>query len=443
MAARRAKHQPRYRKTIFKNGLTLVSERHPHFRSLSIGVWVKVGTRHEIRGEAGASHFLEHMLFKGTDKRSALDIARQVDQVGGDFNAFTAREQTCFHLLLLNRDVDLGLEILCDVVLNSNMDADELERERKVILQEIAMVDESHEELAHDLYFELLYGRHGLGKPILGTERSIRAMKRADLLRFFRRYYRPDQLIVSVAGDISHQQLVKKLRPLIRAHWPSRPKPPPRVHMEPAPKLREGRWWVQRPSEQSHVIWGVPGFNYAHRDRFPSFLLNVYLGGGMSSSLFQEIREKNGLAYTVYSNMSPFHDSGVFSIYAGTNPSQVPLCIKLIYECIDKLRRDLLSDEELRIIKDNLKGNILLSADSVESRMSSIAKHEIYFGSYLTVEEICKRVDAVTPADIRRVARKLLRLDRQSILVLGPRPSRSVFNRLKALTGGRWVKVRH
>jgi predicted Zn-dependent peptidase len=267
-------------------------------------------------------------------------------------------------------------------------------------------------------------------------------MKRAGLLRFFRRYYRPDQLIVAVAGDISHQYLEKKLRPLTKHSWPGRPKKAGRVPLEPPPKLKEGRWWVERASEQAHLIWGVPGLNYAHRDRFPSFLLNIYLGGGMSSSLFQEIREKNGLAYTVYSNMSPFHDSGIFSIYAGTGVNQVPLCMKLIYECIEKLRRDLLTADELKVIKDNLKGTILLSADNVESRMSSIAKNEMYFGEYMPVEDVCKRVDAVTPEDIRRVARKLLRLDRQSILVLGPKPSAALRKKLQAVTGGRWIKVK-
>jgi predicted Zn-dependent peptidase len=442
MAARLGS-RPSFKKTVFDNGLTLISERHSQFRSLSIGIWVKVGTRHELPPEAGASHFLEHMLFKGTEARTALDIAREVDRVGGDFNAFTAREYTCFHILLLDRDVSLGLEILSDIVLNSNFDAEELERERKVILQEIAMVEDSHEELAHDLYFELLYGRHGLGKPILGTERSIRRMKRADLLKFFRQHYRPDQLIVSVAGNVSHETLKKKLKPLARREWPGRPKGSVKRKTgdSPAPKLKPGRWWVERPAEQAHLIWGVEGPKYASRDRFAAFLLNVYLGGGMSSALFQEIREKNGLAYTVYSSLSPFLDSGVFSIYVGTSIQNVPVCLKLIEECIIKLKRDLLTEDELQVTKENLKGTILLSADNVESRMSSIATNEIFFRDHVPLEEVCRRIDEVTPADLKRVARKILRTDNTSILALGPKPSQSVRKKLRAWAGGPWQKL--
>jgi predicted Zn-dependent peptidase len=440
----RAGARPGFRKTVFDNGLTLISERHPQFRSLSIGVWVKVGTRHESPADAGASHFLEHMLFKGTENRSALDIAREVDRVGGDFNAFTAREYTCFHILLLDRDVSLGIEILNDIILNSSFDAEELERERKVILQEIAMVEESHEELAHDLYFEAIYGKHGLGKPILGTERSIRRMKRGDLMRFFRRHYRPDQLIISVAGDVSHETLKKKLRPLTKAHWPARQNGSSGAKLDlggAAPRLKPGRWWVRRPSEQAHLIWGVEGPRYTSRERYAAFLMNVYLGGGMSSALFQEIREKNGLAYTVYSSLSPFLDSGVFSVYVGTSIQHVPVCLRLIDECFTKLKRDLLTEEELQVTKENLKGTILLSADSVESRMSSIATNEIFFGDYSGVADICKRVDEVTPAEMRRIARKILRPERASMLALGPSPSKGVRQKLHGISGGAWKKL--
>jgi predicted Zn-dependent peptidase len=425
--------RPNFKKTVFANGLTLLSERHSEYRSLSIGVWVKVGTRHERPHEAGASHFLEHMLFKGTKNRSALDIAREVDRVGGDFNAFTAREYTCFHLLLLGRDIELGLDILSDIILNSDFNAEEMERERKVILQEIAMVEESPEELAHDLFSEYCYKRHGLGRPILGTERSIKKMKRGELVRFFKKHYRPDQLVISVSGNIKHDQLKRKLKGLSRGRWHKGPGVPEDGPVLEKPVIQSGRWWVERPTEQVHLVWGVEGPTYASRDRFAAFLLNVYLGGGMSSSLFQEIREKNGLAYTVYSSLSPYKDSGMFSIYAATGMAQIPLCLRLIEECVSKLQRDLLSEEELLIIKDNMKGTIQLSSDSVESRMSSIAKNEIFFGQYYGVDEVCKMVDQVTPQDIRRVARKLLRDGKRSILALGPKPSRTVRKKFNSI----------
>ncbi|MGK5090228.1 pitrilysin family protein [Bdellovibrionota bacterium FG-2] len=424
---------PRFKKTVFSNGLTLVSERHSEFRSLSIGVWVKAGTRHEKSMEAGISHFLEHMLFKGTDNRTPLQIAREVDEVGGDFNAFTTREYTCFHILMLAEDLELGLDILGDVILNSNFDAEELERERKVIVQEISMAEESPEELGHDILFELVYGAHGLGRPILGTTTSVKRIRRAALLRFFRKHYRPDQMIIAVAGDVSHEKIKKYLRSLCRSRWPGRA---PRVSQkelgfEPAPVTRSGNWWITRPTEQVHLLWGVKAPHYASRDRYALSLLNVYLGGGMSSVLFQEIREKNGLAYTVYSNLSLFLDSGYFSVYAATAPHKVALCLKLIEECLDKLQRQLLTEEELHVVKSNLRGSVLLSSDSVESRMSSIAKGEIYMGTHLHVDELCAKIDAVSAQDIRRVARKLFRDGKKSILALGPKPGKQVRAKLK------------
>lgn len=421
-----------FKKTVFDNGLTLLSERQDRFQSLSVGVWVKAGTRHESPRESGISHFLEHMLFKGTDKRSALQIAREIDRVGGEFNAFTAREYTCFHVLLLNRDATLATEILSDIVLNSRFDADEMERERKVILQEISMVEETPEELVHDLFYEKVYGRHGLGHPILGTEASVRRMRRGDLIRYFRKHYRPDQLIVSVSGDVSHETLKRQLKPLAKREWPGRGGRASKRELgfEPAPGVKSKRWWIERSTEQVHLVWGVEGPRYLSRDRFAAYLLNVYLGGGMSSSLFQEIREKNGLAYTVYSSLTPFYDSGLFTIYAATGMNQIPLCLKLIEECVVRLRRELLDEDELQIIKDNLKGTILLSSDSTESRMSSIAKNEIFLGRYVSADEVCRLIDGVRPADIRRVARKLLGHGDRSIMALGPKPTRQLRRKL-------------
>ena len=414
------------KKTVFENGLTLVSERVSNFRSLAMGVWVKIGTRHETPRIAGASHFLEHMLFKGTQARTALEIAREIDQVGGEFNAFTTREQTCFHVLLLDRDYRLGLDILSDVVLNSNFKSDELERERKVILQELSMVEETPEELAHDVFFELIYGKHGLGQPILGTEKSIRRLKREHIIQFFRHHYRPEQLVISVVGDVSHNEIKKNLAPLLKDRWPGRSKqvsPNPLFDsFEPAPPILSGSWWMNRPTEQVHLIWGVPGPTYTSEDRFAAFLLNVYLGGGMSSALFQEVREKHALAYTVYSCLSPLSDSGIFSIYCATNVNQVPLCLKLIEKCLSRLRKKELSKAELRTVKNNLKGTLLLSTDSVESRMSRIARNELFLGQEMTTEEVCRRIDQVTPNDLKRLANQLFQEGKASVLALGPKP---------------------
>ena len=423
--------RPRFQKTVFKNGFTLITERMPGFQSLSLGIWVKAGTRHEAKKEAGISHYLEHMLFKGTEKRSALQIAREVDQVGGEFNAFTSREYTCFHLLVLKADLDFGLDILTDVLLNSKFDSTEFETERKVILQEISMVDENPEELAHDRFFELVYSGHPLGLPILGTERSIRRMKRQDMVKYFRDHYRPDELILSVAGDVSDATIKKKLGHLIKQTWPGRTpgklkKTAPRKMREPKAQFLEGVWWVPSPSEQVHMVYGVEALKSTSVDRIASVMLNVYLGGGMSSVLFQEIRERNGLAYTVYSMLNPFVDSGLLTIYAGTTMSQIPFCVKLIDDTLAKLSKDLLTEKELQATKDNLKGNILLSADSAESRMSSIAKNELFFKSYFSTEDICRQIDEVTALDLRRVARRLFASKKRSMVFLGPKPSKQI-----------------
>jgi predicted Zn-dependent peptidase len=423
--------RPPFKKTVFQNGLTLLSERLTEFKSLSIGVWVKVGTRHESVSEAGASHFLEHMLFKGTKSRSALQIAREVDQVGGEFNAFTSREHTCFHILLLGKDQKLAIEILSDILIHSQFKAGELERERKVILQEISMVEESPEELAYDLYFEKVYGKHALGRPILGTKKSIKKMDRATLIEFFRHYYQPDQLVIAVAGDVDHEKLIDQFKPLTKKDWQGRKKVSvrgPNVSLQnnevplQQPPFVKGSWWVTRETEQVHLIWGVEGPRYSSTDRFAAFLLNVYLGGGMSSTLFQEIREKEGLAYTVYSSLTPFFDSGVFAIYAATRASEVSLCIELIEKCVSQIKNKTLTKKQLDLVKENLKGTVILSSESVESRMTSIAKNEIYFGEYMSVAEVCRQIDAVTPADLRRVAETLFKTQDRSILALGPKP---------------------
>ncbi len=441
----------KFKKSRFNNGLTLVTEHLDNFRSVSMGIWVKVGSRHENLPISGVSHFLEHMLFKGTAIRSALDIALAIDQVGGEFNAFTTREYTCFHLLILDRDYRLGLEILTDILLHSVFKTLELDRERKVILQEIAMVEETPEELVHDLFFEMVYGHLGLGQPILGTPASVQAMTRQKLKRYFLQHYQPGEVIVSVAGNIEHQEVKKAIQPLLAQQWPGRksPKSLPakatgglvgaaaasqqQVAFLPLAKSADPTWvdntatgfrWIPRHTEQVHLIWGVPGPSYGSQDRFAIFLLNVFLGGGMSSALFQSIRETHGLAYTLYSSLSPFADAGVFSVYVATGQAQVPLCLQLIESSLERLKDRELSPLELRLIQDNLKGSILLSADSAEARMSSIAKNELFLGRYVSLQDVCEAIDQVTPQDIQRVARLLFATPERRVLVLGPKPAR-------------------
>lgn len=432
-------------RSVFSNGLTLVTEQTTSYQSLAVGFWVRIGTRHERPREAGMSHLLEHMLFKGTERRTALDIAREVDRVGGDFNAFTTREYTCFHITLLAKDADLAFDILGDIILHSDIDAEELERERKVILQEISMVADSPEELAHDLLFERLYGRTGLGRPILGTENSIRKMRRSDILKFFRGFYRPDQLVISVSGNLTHARAKKLIKPLLKrtSSWPGRPKNPSPRWMEKV-QFKPIRQWEVRATEQAHVLWAFPASNFRSKDRFATLLLNAHLGLGMSSLLFQEIREKNGLAYTVYSNHQPFEDTGLFSIYAATSAGRMLACERLVWSVLDRLRSQLLSEEELEAVKENVIGTLLLQADSVDTRMCNLASSELYFRGVGRLEEFLEEIKKVSAQDLVRVAQRVFKEDHCATFVLGPKPTRSVrkrFNRGVSL-GSAFVATR-
>lgn len=421
----------KFEKSTLNNGMVLVTERLPHFQSLSIGVWVNAGTRHEHPNEAGMSHFLEHMMFKGTKNRSALDIAREVDRVGGEFNAFTSREYTCFHLLLLARDLELAADIMTDVLLNSNLAEAEIERERKVVLQELAMVEDNPEELVHDLFFDHALGGHPLGKPILGTRETISSFNRDSVRSYFRRHYCPSHMVVSVAGDVEHSSVKRLLNKYLKKgmhkfEYASRDKA--NMHL---PEFSSGLHSVRRDIEQSHVIVGFPGVSNVSNDRFSAFLLNTYLGGGMSSTLFQEIREKRGLAYTVYSALTPFSDSGIFSIYVGTSSSEVKNCLRLMSRELARLRKTKLKNKHLQILKDNLRGTILLNSDSVESRMSAIAKNEMFFGHYVPMNEVVRAIEKVTPDDIQRLARGLFMPQKAIVSVLGPK----IAGNLAALVG--------
>lgn len=415
-----SRNKPKFEKSLLDNGMVLVTECLPQFQSLSIGVWVNAGTRHEGKGEEGMSHFLEHMMFKGTQRRTALDIAREVDRVGGEFNAFTSREYTCFHLLLLARDIDLAADIMTDVLLSSELAADEIERERKVILQEISMVEDNPEELIHDLFFEHAFGGHPLGKPILGTRETISKFDRELVYSYFRRHYSPSQMVVSVAGDIEHAKVKKLFNKYLKKGLKTSSVSHRKTNMH-RPTLNSGLQSVKRDLEQAHVVVGFPAVNNDSADRFAAFLLNTYLGGGMSSTLFQEIREKRGLAYTVYSALTPFSDSGLFTVYVATAPKEVKTCLEVMSQEMANLRDKKLEKKNVQILKDNLRGTILLNSDSVESRMSSIAKNEMFFGRYVSMDEVTRSIDKVSAEDIRRLARQLFKPQQTIVSVLGPK----------------------
>jgi len=406
-----------FQRSVLANGTVLVTERAVPFKSLSIGVWVKGGSRHETPSQAGLAHFLEHMMFKGTTKRTALDIARDVDLVGGDFNAMTTREYTCFHLTLPNKEIDFALELLVDILKESRFDQTEIERERMVVLQEFAMVEESPEEYVHEVLFEKAFGNHPLGRPILGTEKVLKSFNREDVRRYFQQHYYSKNIVITMAGDLNHASVAKRLNSLTKGfHGKKRPAS---AASRRKPKFHPGLNLIRRKTDQAHVTIACEAYPIDHKQRLAAFLLNAFLGGNMSSALFQEIREKRGFAYTVYSSLAPFTDTGLLGMYVATGPKQVKECLVLIREQLAKLQEEPIAEKDLQIAKNSVKSAVLMGSDSMETRMYALAKSELFYDRQVSDEEICERIDEVTPKDLWKVARELFGRDRWLIVALG------------------------
>lgn len=412
-----AKTKPFYRRSVLKNGTVVLTEKATPFKSLSIGVWVKGGSRHETRAQAGMAHFLEHMMFKGTGKRSSLDIARDVDLVGGDFNAMTTREYTCFHLTLPNNEIDFALELLTDILKDSRFDPTELERERMVVLQEFAMVEESPEEWVHEVLFEKAFGDHPLGRPILGREEVLKSFTRDDVRKYFEQHYYSKNIVITMAGDLNHDAVVKKLNQLL-GDFRGTKKPLPKACLK-RPKFQTGVHLIKRDTDQAHITIACESYPIDHPNRLAVFLLNAFLGGNMSSALFQEIREKRGYAYTVYSSLAPFTDTGLFGMYVATNPKQVSDCMRLMKEQLQKLMNEPIDEKDLMIAKNSVKSAVLMGSDSMETRMYTLAKSELFYDRQVSDLEICEMIDSVNALDIWRVARELFGRNRWLIVALG------------------------
>lgn len=404
-----------YRKEILPNGLTLLTEKIPHVKSASIGVWSKIGSRHEPDMLAGISHFLEHMFFKGTKRRSAEEIARAIDSVGGTLDAFTTRENTCFHAKVLSEHLPLAVDLLADLLLCSLMEETDLEKEKQVILQEIKMVEDSPDDLIHDLFARTLWPDHPLGRPILGKMDSLARIGRGDLLSFIGDYYRPNHCIVAAAGNLEHEQVADLLSSSF-AEWSGQGL----VLNTSSPQHQYSKWEDRRNLSQIHVCLGVDALPYAHEDRYALYLLNCLLGGGMSSRLFQEVRERRGLAYSIYSYQACFHDSGLFAIYAGTGPEHYREVLRLVEEALFRMVNEPLSSEELRRGKDQLKGNLLLGLESTDARMVRLAKMEIYFGQFFNLEEIIQGIEAITSERVKDLAGRLFGSTGYALTAIGP-----------------------
>jgi predicted Zn-dependent peptidase len=407
----------RVKKEVFANGLTLISEPMVSVRSVSLGIWLRTGSRQERESENGISHFIEHMLFKGTARRTAEDVARAADAIGGHLDAFTSKEATSFSIKVLDEHLPRAFDILGDLVRNPRFDAEDINRERQVIQEEIKMVEDVPDDLVQEIFTQTYWRGHALGRPILGTRQTVGHFTRRELVGYFRRYYAPSNLIVAAAGNIRHEQLAELTGKVFGQVPAGRPTPSNRPPVaNPHIKIRR-----KKDLEQAHICIGGPAFHQTHERRFAAYIMNSVLGGGMSSRLFQNIREKRGLAYAIMSGLSAFHDVGCLNIYAGTATEKVREVVQLIVAELHRMKETLLTSTELQHAKDYLKGSLLLSLESTMSRMSHLARQEAYFGRHITIAEIAAGVDSVTPEQVRGVACELLSAERLALTMLAPR----------------------
>jgi len=407
--------EPGYQKTVLNNGIKVITEKIPYLKSVSIGVWVTTGSRDEHPDENGISHLIEHLLFKGTERRTALDIAKEIDSVGGTLNAFTGREYTCFYAKVIDKNLPLAIDLLSDIFLHSLMDEKDVEKERMVILQEIKMVEDTPDDYVHDLFNRTCWGDHPLGFPICGTVERVQSFSRNQIEQFFRAHYQSDRVIVCAAGNLHHQEVVD----LIEATFGQISKSN-RAKERVKPLSISTTHISRRDLEQVHFCLGTHGLHYNHSLRFASYVLNTILGGGMSSRLFQEIRENRGLAYSVYSYLPTYIDTGLVVVYAGTDQNSFEEVFRLILQEFKRLKAEPFKNGELEIAKEQLKGNLLLSLESSDNLMTRLAKNEIYFETYQTVDSILKGIDGVDERMVKSLASHLFDEQYFCLTVLGP-----------------------
>jgi predicted Zn-dependent peptidase len=404
------------RKSQLDNGARIVTETIPGVHSITIGIWLKAGARNESIAEQGLAHFIEHMLFKGTSRYSAFEIARRIDSVGGMLNAFTAKEYTCFYVKVLSRHRDLAIELLCDIFFDSQFETEEIEKERGVILQEISMVKDTPDDYVHDLFNQAFFAEHPLGYNILGEIETVQGFNRDNVVGFFEREYRrPQNLIIAAAGNVEHQDFIDR----IQERFSSIPAKPV-VKRVGGFSLHRRVDFHFRELEQVHICLGTRGLSHLDDNRYVLHVLNTILGGSMSSRLFQEIRENRGLAYTVFSFMTSFLDTGMFGVSMGVLKETVRESLDITHRELQSLRDCPISGEELIHAQEQLKGNLLLALEGSDSRMSRLAKCELYYDRYVPVEEILNDIDAVTPEQVQALARELFRDELFTYTFLGP-----------------------
>jgi predicted Zn-dependent peptidase len=411
---------PSFKKSVLPGGLRVVTEAVPGVRSAAFGVWVGVGSRDEGMPEHGASHFLEHLLFKGTTKRDALEIAAVMDAVGGELNAFTAKEYTCYYARVLDTDLALAVDVVSDLVTSALVAPSDVESERGVIIEEISMHDDDPGDVVHDAFAEALYGDHPLGRPVIGSVESIESLTVEAIAGYYRGRYRAPEMVVSVAGNVDHESVVQLVSEAFSSSGTAMPSP---LRPFAPPPLLSGAVVEDRPTEQAHLVLGMHGLSRHDERRYALSVLNNALGGGMSSRLFQEVREKRGLAYSVYSYSSHHHDTGMFGIYAGCSPAKVDEVLGLCREELDAVADKGITDDEITRAKGQLRGSLVLGLEDTGSQMSRIGKAELVHGEVQPVDQILALIGAVTPDDVRAVADDVLRRP-LSLGIIGPFPDR-------------------
>ena len=412
-----APHLRDIRTTTLANGLLVLTESMPHLRSVAMGVWIDCGSRDEAPEVNGISHFIEHMVFKGTTTRSASQFAREVDGIGGNLDAFTGKETICFNIKVLDENVPAALDLLTDLVLHPTFSPEDIAKEQGVILEEIKMDEDNPDYLVHETFTQNFWKGHSLGRPILGTTKTVASFNQQIVFDYYAGRFTPRNMVFSAAGHLHHDAFVAQ----VADHFSSlaASSETPLVHV-PAPATFPHITLKRKKSlEQVQLCLGVPAPPVASPARYAVYLLNTMLGGGMSSRLFQTIREDRGLAYSIYSETNPFRDTGCLAIYAGTSAEKTPEVLRLTIDEIRRLKEDTVPEAELKRAKDQLKSNIVLGLESSSSRMANLARQEMYFGRFFTVDDIITEVDAVTPAEIQTLARDLFRPETIALTVLG------------------------
>lgn len=408
-----------FAKTVLDNGIRVVSHEMPDNRSVSLGIWVENGSRHESAEENGISHFIEHLLFKGTERRSAAQIAEEMDAVGGIINAFTSKENTCYYAKVLDENLPLAIDLLTDIFLHSSFDAEEIERERSVILQEISQSEDTPDDYVHDLFNLDFFQNQPIGRPICGRQETVTGFSRDDIVKFFKARYRPEKVIVSAAGNLRHGAIVEAMAARLGSIGQVSLKSATEIGADILPTTASGIYPHPKPLEQVHLCLGMTGIHQTHPKRYVGYVLNTLLGGGMSSRLFQEIREKRGKAYSVYSFSSSYKDVGYVGVYAGTSLESTEEVVELITQELKKLAAGGMTSAELERTQGQLVGSTMLGLESTDSWMSHIARNEIYFGKSITTEEICQRIRAVSRDDVVELANDLFRSDGRTLTLLG------------------------